>query len=135
MRLLLEAKAELHAVDKDGATAFHYTCVNNHPDCAEALVRAGCNTKLRSESGKTGRDVAQEQGHAAVLERLKELKKTEANRKKKEQKRRKKERERRAAMEAAAAEPEPELGPEPEPEREPEPEPEALSLSPSRTCH
>ena len=56
----------------------------------EALVRAGCDTSLLTERGDTGRDMAQEKGHTAVLERLKELKKTEANRKKKEQKRAKK---------------------------------------------
>ena len=104
LRLLIEAKAELNAVDPEtGFTAFHYACQMGNADCAEALVRAGCDTSLRNKGGMAGRDVAQDQGHTALLERLAALKRTEANRKKKEQKRRKKERERQAAMEAAAA--------------------------------
>ena len=70
MRLLLEAKAEIHTTDDHVRTAFHYTCANNRPDCAEALVRAGCDTSLRDNNGRTGRDVAEEAGHTAVLERL-----------------------------------------------------------------
>ena len=71
MRLLLEAKAEVNAVDpQTGGTAFHWTCGCDHADCTEALVRAGCDTSLRDEGGMTGRDLAQEKGHTAVLERL-----------------------------------------------------------------
>ena len=25
-----------------GCTALHVACINNHPDCVEALVRGGC---------------------------------------------------------------------------------------------
>ena len=39
-------------------------------ECAEALVRAGCDTSLRAKDGKTGREIAQQMGHTAVLERL-----------------------------------------------------------------
>eukprot|EP01045_Picozoa_sp_COSAG04_P024851 COSAG04_NODE_3168_length_3093_cov_83.308897_1_plen_862_part_10 len=71
LRLLVEAKAEVDAVEpRTGWTAFHATCVNNLPECAEVLVRAGCDTSLRAKDGKTGRDMAQDQGNAAVLERL-----------------------------------------------------------------
>ena len=63
------------------------------------LVRAGCDTSVRCNDGKTGRDLAQKQGHTAVLERLAALKRTEANRKKKEQKRRKKEEQKRLERE------------------------------------
>eukprot|EP01045_Picozoa_sp_COSAG04_P023104 COSAG04_NODE_2698_length_3716_cov_4.770904_1_plen_931_part_10 len=71
VELLLEAKAEVDAVDPEfGFTAFHFTCYHNHPDCAEALVRAGCDTSLRSQGGETGRDIAKAKGHTAVLERL-----------------------------------------------------------------
>ena len=102
---MVAAKADLGTVDPGSAwTAFHWTCFNNHPDCTEALIRAGCDTSLRDKSGKTGRDFAQAEGHTAVLERLAALKKTEANRKKKEQKRRKKEQERLAAEAEGGAE-------------------------------
>ena len=73
LRLLLESKAEVDAVCPRGATAFHWACHHDHPDCAEALVRAGCDTSLRTKRGKTGRDLAQENGHTAVLERLRAL--------------------------------------------------------------
>ena len=87
LRMLLEAKAEVDAVDPGtGFTAFHATCGNGHPDCAEALVRAGCDTGLRTtKHGVTGREIAKEKGHTAVLERLAAIKKTETNRKKKEE--------------------------------------------------
>eukprot|EP01045_Picozoa_sp_COSAG04_P000282 COSAG04_NODE_6_length_47123_cov_87.347482_5_plen_1442_part_00 len=109
MRLLLEAKAEVDAASPLGSTAFHVVCGYNHPDCAAALIRAGCDTSLRDKDGKTGRDHAQangEAGNTAVLERLAALKKTETNRKKKEQKRRKKqeEKEKQEALEAEATE-------------------------------
>ena len=71
MRLLLKAGAEVNTARPEaGATALHYACDYNHPDCAEALVRAGCNTSLRDMYGLTGRDIAREQGHTVVLERL-----------------------------------------------------------------
>ena len=47
LRLLIEAKAELNAVHPgSGFTAFHATCPFDYPDCAEALVRAGCEAAL-----------------------------------------------------------------------------------------
>ena len=74
LRLLVEAKAELNAVMPiTGMTAFLFACSNGSADCAEALVRAGCDTSLRDKFGKTGRDYAQEFGHTEVLERLRSL--------------------------------------------------------------
>ena len=70
LRMLLDAKAEANAVHPTGWTAFHCACENNQPDCAEALVRAGCDTMLRTKDGATAREMAQNEGHAAVLERL-----------------------------------------------------------------
>merc|ERR1711969_516272 len=76
LRMLIEFKAELNAVHPDADwTAFHTACDKGSADCAEALVRAGCDTSLRSKGGRTGRDVAQQKGHAAVLERLAALEK------------------------------------------------------------
>ena len=74
MELLLEAKAEIDAAEPDESrTAFHTTCFHDHPDCAEALVRAGCATGLRTKTGQTGRDVAHAARSTAVLERLRSL--------------------------------------------------------------
>eukprot|EP01045_Picozoa_sp_COSAG04_P021548 COSAG04_NODE_2330_length_4324_cov_2.131124_6_plen_417_part_00 len=50
----------------DESTTFHYVCDLGNVDCAEALVRASCDTSIRTASGETGRDVAQRQSHTAV---------------------------------------------------------------------
>ena len=72
LQLLLEAKAELDARHPNGFnyTAFHFSCDQGHADCAEALVRAGCDTNALSQNGKTGRDLADAKGHKLVSERL-----------------------------------------------------------------
>eukprot|EP01045_Picozoa_sp_COSAG04_P030909 COSAG04_NODE_5531_length_1581_cov_1.742915_1_plen_294_part_10 len=83
VHLLMEANAEADtAIPGTGWTAFHFTCDNDQPDCAEALVRAGCDTSLRDKAGETGRDKAQRKGHAAVLERLDALEQGDAASKK-----------------------------------------------------
>ena len=71
MQLLVEAKADIDAVHPaNGSTAFHNTCYFNHPDSAEALALAGCDTTVRNLNGRTGREVAELRGSAAVLARL-----------------------------------------------------------------
>eukprot|EP01045_Picozoa_sp_COSAG04_P030670 COSAG04_NODE_5408_length_1629_cov_1.305229_1_plen_345_part_01 len=76
LRMLIEAKVNLNAVEPDyGWTALHFACWKGNTDCAEALVRAGCDTSLRTPHGMTGRDIAQQAGHTAVLERLAALEK------------------------------------------------------------
>jgi hypothetical protein len=71
LRLLLARGAAVDAVRSgDGGTAFHSACYNGHAECAEALARAGCDVGLKDRSGRTGREHAEEQGHAAVVERL-----------------------------------------------------------------
>merc|ERR1711969_3287 len=92
VRLLLAANADIDArYAGSGFTAFHVSCFTGHPDCAEALVVAGCDAGLRDECGHTGWDLAELRGHSAVLERLAALKKAKKARKKREQRRRKKE--------------------------------------------
>ena len=57
-------------------TAFHCACYTNHAECAEALVRAGCDVGLKSVfdfDGKTGREEAEAQGHVALAARLRAL--------------------------------------------------------------
>ena len=53
-----------------GFTAFHYACFRNKVECAEALVRVGCDVGLKTIKGLTGREVAEHEGHAAVVARL-----------------------------------------------------------------
>jgi hypothetical protein len=69
--LLLGRGAAVDAVDaRTGSTAFHSACYHNQAECAEALVRAGCDVGLQDIDGKTGRQWAEQRGHAAVVERL-----------------------------------------------------------------
>jgi ankyrin repeat protein len=71
LQLLLARGAAVDAVDPVvGFTAFHLACRSNQPDCAEALVRAGCDFGIKITNGQTGRDIAEEEGHDAVVERL-----------------------------------------------------------------
>jgi hypothetical protein len=77
LRLLLARGAAADAVDfRDGATAFHYACYDNQADCAEVLARAGCDVGLKDRldsEGKTGRQLAEREGHTAVVQRLRAL--------------------------------------------------------------
>ena len=54
LRLLLWRGAAVDAVSPgDGWTAFHIACTLNQADCAEALVRAGCDVGLKANNGET----------------------------------------------------------------------------------
>jgi hypothetical protein len=53
--------------------AFHLACYLNHPECAEALARAGCDVGLKGKNGKTGRQLAEQRGHTALVQRLRKL--------------------------------------------------------------
>jgi ankyrin repeat protein len=71
MRLLLAWGAALDAAaSADGITAFHDACFNNQAECAEALAWAGCDVGLKDSTGKTGREIAEVEGHVVVVERL-----------------------------------------------------------------
>ena len=71
LRLLLARGAAMDAAEpRTGCTAFHFACATNQPDCAEVLARAGCDVGLKNSVGKTGRELAEAEGHAAVVERL-----------------------------------------------------------------
>jgi ankyrin repeat protein len=71
LRLLLGRGAAVDAAHPiHGGTAFHYACAFNQPECAEVLARAGCDVGLKDGNGKTGRELAGAEGHAAVVERL-----------------------------------------------------------------
>jgi ankyrin repeat protein len=71
LRLLLERGAAVDpAQPGSSATAFHSACWYNQPECAEALIRAGCHVGFKNSDGSTGRELAEAKGHAAVVERL-----------------------------------------------------------------
>ena len=71
--LLAERGADLTATSSAGLTAFHFACFFNRPSCVEALVRADCDTAAKTNDGQTGKDLAEERGHTAVLESLRNL--------------------------------------------------------------
>jgi ankyrin repeat protein len=71
LRLLLRWGAAVDAVEPgNGLTAFHMACFQNRAECAEGLARAGCDVGIKDKGGHTGRELAEEMGHAAVVERL-----------------------------------------------------------------
>jgi ankyrin repeat protein len=71
LRLLLGRGAAVDTLEPtDGCTAFHYACLCNQAECAEALVRAGCDVGIKDTKGRTGREMAEAEGHAAVVARL-----------------------------------------------------------------
>ena len=70
---MLDGGVPKDAMDKDGRTAFHWACAKNHPDCAEALSQAGCDTTIENKQGHTGIHMAQRLGHAEVVNRMREL--------------------------------------------------------------
>jgi ankyrin repeat protein len=72
--LLLARGAALDAVEPvDGWTAFHYACYDNHAECADVLARAGCVVGIKDINGRTGRQLAEGNGHAAVVDRLRAI--------------------------------------------------------------
>jgi hypothetical protein len=53
-----------------GDTAFHLAYGGNQPECAAALAELGCDTAIKAKNGRTGKQLAEDQGHAAVLDVL-----------------------------------------------------------------
>ena len=78
VELLIKRCADIDAVHPEhGVTALHVACMTNQPDCVTALVRNGCDATIKDGQGRggpsmprTGKERAEMQGHAGVLERL-----------------------------------------------------------------
>jgi hypothetical protein len=74
LRLLLARGAAVDAVEPSrGCTAFHFTCYNNHPECTDALARAGNDFRIVSKSGLTGMQMAEQAGSKEALRVLRAL--------------------------------------------------------------
>ena len=64
IRLLLDAGADIHAQDKNGATALHRAVRTRCADAVKALLDAGANAKVRNKPGSTPFHLAvQNTGH------------------------------------------------------------------------
>lgn len=59
--------------DRRGFTAYHHACANGHAGAVKALLKAGCNTAMVNDGGRTGWDLAQEMGRTNVTELLSKL--------------------------------------------------------------
>ncbi|CAK0873721.1 unnamed protein product [Prorocentrum cordatum] len=66
LRALLEARADLHATDREGRTALHEAVAWEKARSAEALCRAGAGPDVRDEHGLTPRDLAGRRGSAVA---------------------------------------------------------------------
>ena len=80
LKVLIKGGANVDATVEPGSrTAFHTACMANQPDCAEDLVRAGCDTSLQMRAGDnagtllTGKESAEAMGNDEVLDRLSQL--------------------------------------------------------------
>jgi hypothetical protein len=74
LRLLLGRGAVVDATSSaNGFTAFHAACCSNHPGCAEALARAGCDVSIKTGAGFTGLELAEAKDSKGVLRRLRSL--------------------------------------------------------------
>jgi ankyrin repeat protein len=73
VRELVACGADLDAAHREyGATAFYLACGYNQPECVAVLVELGCDTAITSVNGLTGKQVAEQHGHAAVLDVLRD---------------------------------------------------------------
>jgi hypothetical protein len=76
LRLLLGRGATINTVVRrhgNSNTAFRLACYDNQPECAEALVRAGCDVGIKDSNGQTGREVAEAWGSKEAARRLRAL--------------------------------------------------------------
>jgi hypothetical protein len=70
LQLLLEWHAAQDVTTSLGSTAFHFACFAGEPECVAALAQAGCDVGAKDSNGLTGRQIAEAEGHAAVVARL-----------------------------------------------------------------
>jgi hypothetical protein len=55
---------------ESAVTAFHLACNYDQPECVAALVELGCNMAITAKNDWTGKQMSEQQGHAAVLDVL-----------------------------------------------------------------
>jgi ankyrin repeat protein len=70
VRALVEQKADVNAVQADGATAIQWAVYHDDLEMADVLIAAGANIKLANREGATPLYLASEHGSAAMIEKL-----------------------------------------------------------------
>jgi ankyrin repeat protein len=69
-RLLVEAGADVDAMQRDGFRPLHAAAQNGDDLTVELLLRFGADPRLPAGDGRIAADFAQEAGHGALAERL-----------------------------------------------------------------
>jgi ankyrin repeat protein len=67
---LLKRGAPVNARQQHGWTALHAAAQTGDWDMVEVLLQYGGDPRAQNDDGKTPSAVAQEKGHAAIVERL-----------------------------------------------------------------
>ena len=67
---LIQAKADLNAVDCDGRTALHFAAGNGREAVVEQLLQAKADPTIVDKDGDTAVMIAQDHGHAGLSKRL-----------------------------------------------------------------
>ena len=67
---LIQAEADLNAVDSNGWTALHLAAGNGHEVVMEQLLQAKADPTIVAKDGCTATKLAQDNGHAGLAKRL-----------------------------------------------------------------
>ncbi len=70
VRTLIEQKADVNALQADGATAIQWAVYRDDLEMADMLIAAGANTKLANREGATPLYLASLRGSAPMIEKL-----------------------------------------------------------------
>ena len=69
---LLQANANVHAVNNNGRTALHFAALNGRARVAEVLLQANASTTTVAKDGFTPVQYAERKGHGKLAERLRQ---------------------------------------------------------------
>jgi hypothetical protein len=67
LKMLLDAKADALAQDKNGWTALHCGAYRGHTEVVKMLLEANVNVEVQDNTGRTALDMAREKGHFGVF--------------------------------------------------------------------